>query len=207
MEKLNARRVGLTFAGSFLGAGYVSGQELWQFFGAFGRGGLVGILAPLGGASASAKASRRGVLLGTALLALIAYSVLLSVMGAPETADAELPMLALAYGLSRPLGYAYGVLLLLSMYGSAISMIVAITTYAKAKSETVRKWRSLFIAALGALAFAGSLFGFGDLISIIYPLFGYCSSVFIVCLLVHAAQEKKKEKLEKSGTNPADLSS
>lgn len=368
VEKLNARRVGLTFAGSFLGAGYVSGQELWQFFGAFGRVGLVGIaaamallalfglalmyivsrtgvaemdhvlvpwgrfawlrhissglqllllfgvaaimyagggallsqlfslsaplgsaamavlvtlvalrglrgtvdaftlivpiiaaltvlfaamalaryglhvpprgaaaggsnplmnsaffgavtfsfynffgsvgiLAPLGGASASAGTSRRGVLLGTALLLAIAYGVLLSVMSVPETADAELPMLALAYGLSRPLGYAYGVLLLLSMYGSAISMTVAITTYAAAKSETVRKRRSPFIAALGALAFAGSLFGFGDLISIIYPIFGYCSSVFIACLLVHAMQEKKKEKLEKSGTNPVDFSS
>jgi len=34
-------------------------------------------------------------------------------MAVPETADAELPMLALAYGLSRPLGYVYGILLLL----------------------------------------------------------------------------------------------
>ena len=364
MNELNARRVGLTFAGSFLGAGYVSGQELWQFFGSFGRGGLVGIaaamallalfglalmyivsrtgvaemdhvlvpwgrlawlrhissglqllllfgvaaimyagggallcqlfslpallgsaamaalvtlvalrglrgtvdvftlvvpiiaaltvlfaamalaryglyipprgaaaggsnplmssaffgavtfsfynffgsvgiLAPLGGASASAQTSRRGVLLGTVLLALIAYSVLLSVLSVPETADAELPMLALAYGLSRPLGYVYGILLLLSMYGSAISMTVAITTYASAKSEALRKRRSLFVPALGVCAFAGSLFGFGDLISVIYPIFGYCSSLFIVCLLVHAAQEKKKEKMEKSGTNPA----
>ena len=180
------------------------GAVTFSFYNFFGS---VGLLAPLGGASASAKDSRRGVLLGTALLALIAYSVLLSVMGAPETAHAELPMLALAYGLSRPLGYVYGVLLLLSMYGSAISMTVAITTYAAAKSETVRKRRSPFILALGVCAFAGSLFGFGDLISVIYPLFGYCSSLFIACLLVHAAQEKKKENVEKSGTNPAGPSS
>ncbi|MFQ9771156.1 MAG: hypothetical protein ACLRX4_06205 [Oscillospiraceae bacterium] len=30
-KKWNAGSIGLTFAGSFLGAGYVSGQELWQF--------------------------------------------------------------------------------------------------------------------------------------------------------------------------------
>ena len=44
-KKWNAGSIGLTFAGSFLGAGYVSGQELWQFFGSFGGGGLLGVLA------------------------------------------------------------------------------------------------------------------------------------------------------------------
>lgn len=353
-KKWNAGSIGLTFAGSFLGAGYVSGQELWQFFGSFGGGGLlgvlaalallavfglalmyiisrtgiaemdavlvpwkrlawlrklssalqlillfgviaimyagggalleqlfslptwlgrtlmavlvtlvalrglrgavgafslivpvivaltlifggmalarygvslpafgavtfafynffgsVGILAPLGEAASSKRAARRGVLLGTALLLLIAYSVLLAVMAVPETADAELPMLALAYGLSRPLGYVYGVLLLLCMYGSALSMTVAITTYASARSERVEKRRGWFILALGALGYAASSVGFGDLISVVYPVFGYCSSVFIVCLLVHAAQTRKKEYkfFENSGTKEEEISS
>jgi len=357
-KKWNAGSIGLTFAGSFLGAGYVSGQELWQFFGSFGGGGLlgvlaalallavfglalmyiisrtgiaemdavlvpwkrlawlrklssalqlillfgviaimyagggalleqlfslptwlgrtlmavlvtlvalrglrgavgafslivpvivaltllfggmalarygvslpafgaaegsnplmrsaafgsVGILAPLGEAASSKRAARRGVLLGTALLLLIAYSVLLAVMAVPETADAELPMLALAYGLSRPLGYVYGILLLLCMYGSALSMTVAITTYASARSERVEKRRGWFILALGALGYAASSVGFGDLISVVYPVFGYCSSVFIVCLLVHAAQTRKKEYkfFENSGTKEEEISS
>ena len=135
------------------------------------------------------------MLLGTALLLLIAYSVLLAVMAVPETADAELPMLALAYGLSRPLGYVYGILLLLCMYGSALSMTVAITTYASARSERVEKRRGWFILALGALGYAASSVGFGDLISVVYPVFGYCSSVFIVCLLLHAAQVRKKSEI------------
>ena len=77
------------------------GAVTFAFYNFFGS---VGILAPLGEAASSKRAARRGVLLGTALLLLIAYSVLLAVMAVPETADAELPMLALAYGLSRPLG-------------------------------------------------------------------------------------------------------
>ena len=171
--------------------------------------GSVGILAPLGEAASSKRAARRGVLLGTALLLLIAYSVLLAVMAVPETADAELPMLALAYGLSRPLGYVYGVLLLLCMYGSALSMTVAITTYASARSERVEKRRGWFILALGALGYAASSVGFGDLISVVYPVFGYCSSVFIVCLLVHAAQVRKKERnfFENAGTKEEEISS
>ena len=168
------------------------GAVTFAFYNFFGS---VGILAPLGEAASSGKAARRGVLLGTALLLLIAYSVLLAVMAVPETADAELPMLALAYGLSRPLGYVYGILLLLCMYGSALSMTVAITTYASARSERVEKRRGWFILALGALGYAASSVGFGDLISVVYPVFGYCSSVFIVCLLVHASQTRKKSEI------------
>ena len=182
------------------------GAVTFAFYNFFGS---VGILAPLGEAASSGKAARRGVLLGTALLLLIAYSVLLAVMAVPETADAELPMLALAYGLSRPLGYVYGILLLLCMYGSALSMTVAITTYASARSERVEKRRGWFILALGALGYAASSVGFGDLISVVYPVFGYCSSVFIVCLLVHAAQTRKKEYkfFENSGTKEEEISS
>lgn len=44
MKKISPARLGLTFAGSFLGAGYVSGQELWQFFGRFGSGALPGLV-------------------------------------------------------------------------------------------------------------------------------------------------------------------
>lgn len=43
MKKINSIRLMFTFAGCFLGAGYVSGQELWQFFGSFGKTGLIGM--------------------------------------------------------------------------------------------------------------------------------------------------------------------
>ena len=51
-QKIGTLRLALTFAGCFLGAGYVSGQELWQYFGAFGARGLLGLVlavALLGG--------------------------------------------------------------------------------------------------------------------------------------------------------------
>lgn len=43
MERLSAGKLAVTFCGCFLGAGLVSGQELWQFFGAFGLWGFVGL--------------------------------------------------------------------------------------------------------------------------------------------------------------------
>jgi len=48
MKPLKPGRLALTFAGCFLGAGYVSGQELWQFFGQFGLWGLAGLLLAMG---------------------------------------------------------------------------------------------------------------------------------------------------------------
>lgn len=44
MKKISVFGIAMTFAGCFLGAGYVSGQELWQFFGSFGKGGLAGLI-------------------------------------------------------------------------------------------------------------------------------------------------------------------
>ena len=44
MKKINSLSLCFTFAGCFLGAGYVSGQELWQFFSSFGMNGYIGLL-------------------------------------------------------------------------------------------------------------------------------------------------------------------
>lgn len=43
-NKLGIMQMALTFAGNFLGAGYVSGRELWQYFGVFGKKGFGGIV-------------------------------------------------------------------------------------------------------------------------------------------------------------------
>ncbi len=44
MKKLNSFKIAWIFAGCFLGAGFVSGQELWQFFGEFSVMGIVGLV-------------------------------------------------------------------------------------------------------------------------------------------------------------------
>ena len=48
MKKLNVVRLGLLFAGCFLGAGYVSGQELRQYFVVYGVCGYVGLFVAIG---------------------------------------------------------------------------------------------------------------------------------------------------------------
>ena len=43
MKQLSVPKLAFLFAGCFLGAGFVSGQELWQFFGCFGGWGFAGL--------------------------------------------------------------------------------------------------------------------------------------------------------------------
>lgn len=43
MKKVSAFSIMVAFIGVFMGAGFVSGQELWQFFGKFGAWGIAGI--------------------------------------------------------------------------------------------------------------------------------------------------------------------
>ena len=47
MKEIGRFRIAFSFAGCFLGAGYVSGQELWQFFGSFGVLGFAGYFLAL----------------------------------------------------------------------------------------------------------------------------------------------------------------
>ena len=42
-QTISARQLGAAFSGCFLGAGYVSGREMWQFFGRFGPVGWLGL--------------------------------------------------------------------------------------------------------------------------------------------------------------------
>ena len=44
MKKISWVQLCFTFVGVFLGAGFVSGQELWKFFACFGAAGLAGFL-------------------------------------------------------------------------------------------------------------------------------------------------------------------
>lgn len=49
MKKINSLSLALTFAGCFLGAGYLSGNELVQFFSGFGIKGIIGCFLALTG--------------------------------------------------------------------------------------------------------------------------------------------------------------
>lgn len=153
--------------------------------------GSIAMIAPLGKSVKSKRAAVGGIAMGAALLLLIAASVLVSVSASPSVTAAELPMLALAQAKGSVFGYAYGLLLLLAMFGTGLSSLVAFVGMVGAKHPAVGKNRVGFTAVCALLMFSGSLFGFGGLIGVVYPIFGYCSSVFIVLMAVHYFKLKR----------------
>ena len=62
------------------------------------------------------------------------------------------------------------------------------------KQAVFRRHKKLTLAAAAVLSWIGSLAGFGDLIGVIFPVFGYLSVVFLVCMMVHFIQCKRREK-------------
>lgn len=158
--------------------------------------GSIAMIAPLGEFVKKKKIAYVGIAIGTLMLAVIAMSVLISVSAEPSVISAELPMLALAAAKAGALGYIYGILLLLAMFGTALSSLVAFANMLCLKSERINSKRVWLVVIYALAMFFGSLFGFGELISIIYPLFGYCSSVFIVMMIVHFIIVKKSGKAE-----------
>lgn len=145
----------------------------------------IGILTPFGKSIKSRKTIYSGLGLGVAALAIIALSVLLSLTAFPEAVDAELPMLALAESIGKPFAYVYALLLAFAMFGTSLSSLVGILDFTSRKLQRIDSNRNLFASVFIALAFLASLFGFGDLIGVLYPLFGYASAVFLAMMFVH----------------------
>lgn len=153
--------------------------------------GSVGILAPLAAQLRKKSTAGWGVLGGCTLLALIALGILCALATAPQSIATALPMLDLACGLGTAAGVIYAVLLLLGMFGTSVSSLVAVLTYAGQKSEKLQTHRFLLLLVLAALAFAGSLFGFGDLIGVVYPVYGYFGAAAMLLVMEHAVHARR----------------
>ena len=138
-----------------------------------------------------------GIGFGGLMLAGVAVSVLTSVASLPGAEQAEMPMAAVGSGLSPVLGKCYGVMLLLAMFINALACLVALTVHLGKKAPKLMEKRKLFLIVMAVIMWLGSLFGFGRIISVVFPVFGYLSIVFIICMTVHFFQCKKRKKQEK----------
>lgn len=153
----------------------------------------IAVIAPLGRHTKSSGTVFGGIVFGALVLLVTAGSVLVSISTAPRFYSAELPMLAFAQSIAPLFGTVYGVLLLFAMFGTAVSVTVALTNALRIKLKLSEGRKPVPVIAAAALMFGGSLFGFGDLIGLIYPVFGYCSSVLMVIMTIHFIRRKAKK--------------
>jgi len=150
----------------------------------------VGILAPLTRHLKKPGTAVWGTVLGCVLLLAVALGVLAALAVSPESVGAQLPMLDLACRLGTA-GVVYAVLLFLGMFGTSVSSLVAVLTYAGQKSARLAGHRTALLLVLTAAAFAGSLFGFGDLIGTVYPVYGYLGVAAMLLVAEHAVHARR----------------
>lgn len=158
----------------------------YNFFGA------IGLLASLHRMIPKRSTVYTGVGFGCLVLFLIAGSILAAIAAVPGASAADLPMLTVAMQVHSAVGILYAVLLLGGMFGASAVSMVAILTYTGQKFP---RWKpSWQIPLLSLGAWIGSLAGFGDLIGIVYPVFGYVGFVALVGIVICAIRWRKVKK-------------
>lgn len=156
--------------------------------------GGIGIMVPVGPLVRRRSTVFGGMLLSGVMLVVVACCILSSVAIYPPAVEQELPMVAVASALLPALGSVYGVLLALAMFCNSLASLVALMTYLKQKIAPVQRWEKPLLLVIAVVVWAGSLFGFGDIIGVIFPIFGYLSIVFLVTMVLHYIQCCRRER-------------
>ena len=153
----------------------------------------IGIMSPLGDSVKSKKSLVSGLLLGEAMLLLIALSIILTILCNPSAALSQLPMLQRAQELNGTLGIVFAFFLLMGMFGASVSSVFAINEYAKSKTDNKFLSGNFAIAILCILSVGGSLFGFDNLVGTVFPVCGYIGFAALAMLLANYIKEKKSK--------------
>lgn len=152
-------------------------------YAAYNLFGVLGIMVPFAGLISNRTTLRRGLSLGSLILILLAFSMIAAMVVLPESGSSELPTSALAASLSPLLSALFGVLMGLGMFASALGSIMALINQLEQRFSKLPARRKPILILLTILSYFLSLAGFGNLISIVYPIFGYLSIPLLVFLL------------------------
>lgn len=153
----------------------------------------IGVLANVGGNIRSKKHLVFGVLLGTSVLAVVAFGIILTLFGHPETATVQLPMLAYVLTLHPAVMYSYSILLLCAMFGTSLSVLVAILFYIEKKLAVAARHKFLTSAVISLIVFLCSFVGFSKLVGIVYPICGYLGLFSVISVGINYILRKKQK--------------
>ena len=154
-------------------------------YAAYNLFGTVCTLAPMAKLLSSQKSLRGGLGGGSCILVVLAWSMIAAMSAQPWAGAGELPMAILAGTLHPVLEMSYGLLMGFGMFSATLSSMTALTSQLEIRMPRLKTWHRPFFLSLLAAAYLGSLLGFGNLIGVVYPIFGYASVPFLVCVVVN----------------------
>ncbi len=135
----------------------------------------------LGAGAANRQSTRLGALCGAlALVATIAIINTAILLDAGNTSALAIPTLYLAKKISYIFGAAFSLILILGIFSSCATMMW--TVCSRFYAADIRKNRIFAVTVAGG-TFIISLFPFGKLVGVFYPLVGYVGLIFIGCVL------------------------
>lgn len=108
--------------------------------------------------------------------------------------DLEMPLLGLASNLSPILGFLYSIVLFGMVFNTAVSMFFSLGS--RFAEPQTKKYKVIVISSL-LVGFVASFFGFVELVSFFYPLFGYLGMLLIIMLLIAPFRMKKIKKVQR----------
>lgn len=146
----------------------------------FGAVGVLVVTAPL---LPDERTVVKGLGLGFVLLLLLTLSILSAMAAVPACGSAELPTATLAVQLHPVLGLVYKLLMGLGMFSAALSSVVALCSQAEFYLPVMGKKRKPALCICLLVSYALSLVGFSNLVSTVYPFFGYVSVPFMALLV------------------------
>ncbi len=158
--------------------------------------GTVTIMVPFAPFIKDEKTLRRGLGGGAFLLTVMAWSMIAALIVLPEAGGFELPMNFLAAEIHPILELIYGILMLLAMIVSALGCLVALQAQLELEWQMLAAHHKLSLAVILTVSCIASLLGFGALIGVVYPIFGYASIPFFVYLVVRWRREKEKQTVQ-----------
>jgi len=140
----------------------------------------IAVLGPLGAEIKDRRALFAGALIGGLVLGLLGVGITLAVVAhLPRIAQVEIPMLYLARLHPSLVQWIYVVILWAEIFTTAIACAYGFATRA---SEALRLSYRNTVVLVTAMALLGSGFGFSNLISFLYPVFGFVTLVVLAGL-------------------------
>ncbi len=135
------------------------------------------------------KQAKLGAFTGAAALTVVILLLFLTTQTNPDVAQSvSLPMLGFARALSPKLGFVYAFVLMIAIFGAATVCLYGVTTVLPKKN------RNRYVYAVALAGYGLSLFGFNNLVAILYPIGGYFSMIFFVMMAVNFFRLKRQEK-------------
>jgi len=161
-------------------------------YAAYNLFGTICVLAPMARHLPDLTTLKRGLWMGNALLILLAGSIIAALAAVPDAGSAQLPMAMLAGQLHPALEGGYDLLMGMGMFSSALSSSGAVINQLSVSWDWAKTRRKRLTTLLLLCAWLLSLVGFGNLIGVIYPVFGYAGIPFLVFLVRNWLLTRKK---------------